>query len=227
MNQLILPYQKNTKQTFSNFIRSNKLEDQIINNIKEIFFSSNNQLYLWSNTSCGKSHILYSACNYFGNESKKCVYLPLKELGSYGPDILLGFEQYDLICIDDIDYVFGKSNWELAIFNLINKILDNSHKIIYTSSKSLLEKNISLQDLHSRLSWGLVFKLSSYNDDTKIKILKKIIQENEYNISDDVCSHLLKKETRDLSSLVKHLHKIGLYSLSINKRVSVRQLSEI
>ena len=69
MNQLILPYQKNTKQTFSNFIRSNKLEDQIINNIKEIFFSSNNQLYLWSNTSCGKSHILYSACNYFGNES--------------------------------------------------------------------------------------------------------------------------------------------------------------
>ena len=90
-----------------------------------------------------------------------------------------------------------------------------------------MEKNISLQDLHSRLSWGLVFKLSSYNDDTKIKILKKIIQENEYNISDDVCSHLLKKETRDLSSLVKYLHKIGLYSLSINKRVSVRQLSEI
>ncbi len=227
MNQLILPYQKNTKQTFSNFIRSNKLEDQIINDIKQLFFNSNSQLYLWSYASCGKSHILYSACNYFSNENKKCVYLPFKELYSYGPDILHGFEQYDLVCIDDIDYVFGKCKWELGLFNLINKILDNSNKVIYTSSKSLREKKISLQDLHSRLSWGLVFKLSSYSDDTKIKILKKIILENEYNISEDVCGHLLKKETRDLTSLVTLIHKIGLYSLSINKKVSVRQLSEI
>jgi len=227
MNQLILPYQKNTKQTFSNFIKSNILEDQIVNSIKQIFLSTNNQLYLWSNTSCCKSHLLYSACNYFRNENKKCVYIPLKKLSSFGPDVLLGFEQYDLICIDDVDYIFGKSKWELALFNLINKILDNSHKIIYTSSKSLLEKKISLQDLHSRLSWGLVFKLSSYNDEIKIEILKKIILENEYNISYDVCSHLLKKETRDLSSLVELIHKIGLHSLSINKKVSIRQLSEI
>ena len=68
---------------------------------------------------------------------------------------------------------------EKSFFFLLNKVLDNSNKIIYTSSSNLKNTNIKLKDLHSRLSWGLLFKINSENDSIKKKVLKKIIFEKE------------------------------------------------
>jgi len=225
MNQLILPYQKNVKKTFNSFYYENKNNNQIIENIKNIYNNSNNQIYICGERSFGKSHILYAACNYFKN--KKCVYLPLKDYNLFSPDILEGFENYDLICIDDIDYIYSNDEWEYSFFVIINKILENSTKIIYTSSTSLKSNKIKLKDLQSRLSWGLVFMINNPNDIIKEKILNKTIIENEYNISSDICSYLMKREDRDLASLLEVIHKIGNYSLSTNKKINVKNLGVV
>jgi len=60
---------------FKNF-EQNK-NSLIIENIQEIFKNKENQIYIYGKKSLGKTHLLYSACNYFDN--KKCVYLPLSE----------------------------------------------------------------------------------------------------------------------------------------------------
>ena len=132
-----------------------------------------------------------------------------------------------MICIDDIDIIFGIEEWEHSFFILVNKILESSKKIIYTSSSSLLSRNIDLKDLHSRLSWGLVFKINNADDIIKEKILQKIILEKEYNISFNVCKYLLQREERNLSSLVNIIHKAGLYSFSTQKKVSTRDINDI
>jgi len=223
MNQLILPYQKNVKNTFSSFFYEDKKNKQIIENVKNIYNNNNNnQIFICGEKSFGKSHILYSACNYF--EDKRCVYIPLKDHNLFSPDILEGFENYDLICIDDIDHIYNYDEWEYSFFVVINKILEKSKKIIYTSSTALNLSKINLKDLHSRLSWGLVFTISSPNDIIKEKILNKTIIENEYNISSDICSYIMKREDRDLSSLLEIIHKIGKYSLSTNKKINVKNL---
>ena len=60
-------------------------------------------------------------------EMDEKVKIPSKEIK--GPkvgvvdDILNSFVDYDLICIDDIDEIFGINNWEYSFFVLINKIL--------------------------------------------------------------------------------------------------------
>ena len=126
MNQLILPYQKNVKKKFDSFFCDNEKNDQIIEIIKNIFDNKNNQIYIWADKSFGKSHLLYAACNYFGEKNKKCVYLPLTDNKKFKPDILDGFENYDLVCIDDIDLIFQKKDWEFNFFVLINKILDKT-----------------------------------------------------------------------------------------------------
>ena len=105
--------------------------------------------------------------------------------------------------------------------------VDLSKKIIYTSSSSLALNKINLKDLHSRLSWGLVYRINNSDDCIKEKILNKIIHERDYNISLDVCSYLLNRKDRDLVSLIEIIHKIGYYSLSTNKKVSIKSLSDI
>ena len=224
MNQLILPYQKNIKKKFDSFFCDNEKNDQIVVNIKNIFDSQNNQIYIWGDKSFGKSHLLYAACNYFGEKNKKCVYLPLSENKKFEPDILDGFDNYDLVCIDNIDLIFQKEDWEYSFFVLINKILDKSKKIIFTSSSSLALNNINLKDFHSRLSSSLIFMINSPNDTTKENILKRVILEKEYNINVDICEYLLKRKDRDIDSLLKIIYKIGNYSLSTNKKIGKNNL---
>ena len=225
MNQLILPYQKNIKKKFDSFFCDNEKNDQIVENIKNIFDNQNNQIYIWGDKSFGKSHLLYAACNYFGEKNKKCVYLPLSENKKFEPDILDGFDNYDLVCIDNIDLIFQKEDWEYSFFVLINKILDKSKKIIFTSSSSLALNNINLKDFHSRLSSSLIFMINSPNDTTKENILKRVILEKEYNINVDICEYLLKRKDRDIDSLLKIIDKIGNYSLSTNKKIGKNNLS--
>jgi len=225
MNQLILPYQKNIKKKFDSFFCDNEKNDQIVENIKNIFDSQNNQIYIWGDKSFGKSHLLYAACNYFSEKNKKCVYLPLSENKKFEPDILDGFDNYDLVCIDNIDLIFQKEDWEYSFFVLINKILDKSKKIIFTSSSSLALNNINLKDFHSRLSSSLIFMINSPNDTTKENILKRVILEKEYNINVDICEYLLKRKDRDIDSLLKIIDKIGNYSLSTNKKIGKNNLS--
>lgn len=227
MNQLILPYQQNIKQTFENYYSNNDSNTQISEDIKNIFSNKNNQIYIWGEKFTGKSHLLYSANNHFSSIEKKCIYLPMKDYKLFDPEIINNFCDYDLICIDDIDFIFGIKDWEYSFFKMINKALDNSKKIIYTSSSSLVENKINLKDLHSRLSWGLVYRINNPDDHIKEKILNKIIHEKEYNISLDVCRYLLNRKDRDLVSLIKIIHKVGYYSLSTNKKISIKSLSSI
>ena len=227
MNQLILSYQKNIKQTFENYYSDSDLNTQISEGIKNIFSNKNNQIYIWGGKFTGKSHLLYSANNHFSSIEKKCIYLPMKDYSLFDPDIINNFCDYDLICIDDIDCIFGIKDWEYSFFKMINKALDNSKKIIYTSSSSLVLNKINLKDLHSRLSWGLVYRINNPGDHLKEKILNKIIHEKEYNISLDVCRYLLNRKDRDLVSLIKIIHKVGYQSLSTKKKISIKSLSSI
>lgn len=227
MSQLIIPYQKNTKQTFDSYYSNDPSNENIIECIKSIFASKNSQIFIWGENCSGKSHILYSTCNYFSKDDKKCVYLPLKDYKSFNEDIISSFDEYDLICIDDIDYIFGLKEWEYSFFNLVNRVINKSKKIIYTSSSSPNSKNIKLLDLQSRLSWGLVFKINNADDFIKEKILKKIIIEKEYNISLKICSYLLKREERSMLPLIDIIHKVGHHSFATNKKVNIKDLRAI
>ncbi len=158
MNQLILKYQKNVKQTFNNYYSENPENELILDSVKKIFENQNNQIFIWGNECSGKSHILYSACNYFDEVKIRCVYLPMKNFIKFNKDILVGVDEYDLICIDDIDLIFGIEEWEKSFFFLINKIIDNSKKIIYTSSMNNTSKNINLQRFAIQIKMGIKFK---------------------------------------------------------------------
>ena len=225
MNQLIIPYQKNIKKNFENFFSNSNKNNLIIKNIKEIFSGKHCQIYLEGEKYFGKSHILHSACNFF--DDKKCIYIPLKEENSFKPDILDGFENYDLICIDDINYIFGKDDWEFKIFVLINKVLENSKKIIFSSTIKPEKDIVNLQDLQSRLSWSLLLNIEEPTDKIKIEILKKTILEYEYNIVPESCNYLMKNRDRSIKSLLDDIHKIGSYSLSTNKKITLKNLRSV
>ena len=90
------------------------------------------------------------------------------------------------------------------------------------------DKNIvKLQDLQSRLSWALILDIAEPNEKAKINIMKKTILEHEYNIVPESCDYLMKNRNRSIKSLLNDIHKVGFYSLSTNKKVTLKNLRAI
>lgn len=50
-------------------------------------------------------------------------YVPLDKRAYFVPEVLDGMEQLALVCIDNIECIAGDEEWEMAIFNLYNRIL--------------------------------------------------------------------------------------------------------
>ena len=56
-------------------------------------------------------------------EGEAVGYVPLDKRAYFVPEVLDGMEQLALVCIDNIECIAGDEEWEMAIFNLYNRIL--------------------------------------------------------------------------------------------------------
>src|SRR4029453_1000884 len=68
--------------------------------------------------SVGKTHVLQAMCARAHANSQTAAYLPLAEVAQLGGEILSGYGQFSLVCLDDAEAVAGNPDWERALFRL-------------------------------------------------------------------------------------------------------------
>ncbi len=178
-------------------------------------------LYLWGNSSCGKSHLLQAACEKAASNGQSVAYLPMEILINNSHEILEGLENQHLICIDDLHHVNGNQEWQTALFHLYNRIQENQHCLIMSSNESPINTNIELADLKSRLSWGLTNYLEELNDQEKVILLKQKAKQRAFELTDEVAEFLLSRVDRNLNHLLSLLEKIDQHSLSQKRKITI------
>ena len=62
----------------------------------------------------GKTHLLQAVCVQ-ASETVQAAYYPMRELASLGTGVLEDLPQLDCLCIDDVDAITGKREWERAL----------------------------------------------------------------------------------------------------------------
>lgn len=93
-------------------------------------------IYLWGHDGVGRSHLLQAACLRFEQFEERTIYLPMADLVQYGPEIFDDLEQCELVCIDDLDVLVGKREWEEGLFHLFNRLRDTGRRLLLAASKS-------------------------------------------------------------------------------------------
>ena len=82
-------------------------------------------------------------------------YVPLDKRAYFVPEVLDGMEQLALVCIDNIECIAGDEEWEMAIFNLYNRITETGRtRLFITGDRPPRQLNLRLPDLASRTDWG-------------------------------------------------------------------------
>lgn len=184
-------------------------------------------IYLWGSEGVGRSHLLQAACLRFEQRGEAVVYLPLAEVADYGPELLDNLEQCELVCLDELEAVAGRPEWEEALFHLFNRLRDSGRRLLIAAAAAPRELPIGLADLQSRLTLALVFQLHALSDEDKLRALQLRASRRGLHLTDEVGRFILNRGERSMSALFELLERLDQASLQAQRKLTIPFLKEV
>jgi DnaA family protein len=185
-------------------------------------------IYLWGPSGSGLSHLLQAGCHYAQQCGLAIQYLPLLELARYTPDELFAeLESLDYLALDDLQAVAGKPDWELALFRLYNILREKNKRLLIASQINSRELPLHLEDLRSRLQWGLTYHLEPLSDDEKRHALQARARARGLELGDELAHYLLQRLPRDTHELFRQLHHLDCASLAEQRKLTIPFVKKI
>ncbi|GAB4360312.1 MAG: DnaA inactivator Hda [Immundisolibacter sp.] len=176
-------------------------------------------LYLWGPPASGKTHLLTAALKTASDHGLRAAYLPLRALEPTGvAEAVSAFEQFDLVCVDDLDAVAGDPVGELALFHLFDRLRSGGGRIISSGHASSGGLGLCRPELTSRLGWGVSCRLDPLPDEHKRTLLLRRAAEQGLQLNDTVVDYLLQRYSRDLHALLTILQQLDRATLAAQRR---------
>ncbi|MFZ2593852.1 MAG: chromosomal replication initiator protein DnaA [Minisyncoccia bacterium] len=149
-----------------------------------------NPLFIYGSTGHGKTHLIQSVGNQFKKTypSKKILYVTSEQFAvDYYNAVRSGranqfkekYRQYDVLIMDDVQFIADKERTQEELFHLFNYLFDNNKQIIFSSDKHPQALNGLEDRLRGRLGAGLTAEIPEPDTDSRISIIKeKLVQQN-------------------------------------------------
>jgi DnaA-homolog protein len=226
IKQLPLQFEFRVNQTFSEFFPGANRE--IISHLQNSVAGNGElQIFLWGKTGLGKTHLLQACCHLAQSLNRSSFYLDLASTHLPDADILNGLDSFDLVCLDNVESIAGKSDWEMAFFHFFNQHRDSEHTLIVSAACQPNEIAVHLPDLKTRLNWGLTLKIQPLADNDRITALIFKANQMGFEISPQVGLFLLTHYNRDLFALWQLLEQLDKASLAAKRKLTIPFLKEV
>ena len=220
------------KQNFGNFVlgKSN-IQAQVAaltcaNNLGIVY----NPLFIYGNSGLGKTHLL----NAIGNQVLSSF--PNKKIGFISgigfiealnkarkADVVDKFKEtfydLDLLLVDDIQFIAGKSWTQEVFFTIFNTLVNNRRQVCITADRTPDDINGMEERIISRFNQGLNVNIESPEYETSIKILEMKIANNlsiTEKVDDEVLSYIATNFSQDVRSLEGAINRLLFYYINFN-----------
>lgn len=185
-------------------------------------------VYLCGSRGVGCSHLLQASCHAAHQNGFRSVYLPLDQLVTTAScEVLSGLESFDLVCLDDVHRVAANNNWEEAVFHLYNQIRDNDGRMVVAAKDLPRNLGLSLPDLESRLSWGVLYQVQPLCDQNKMHVLIARASDRGIRLSEDVAKYIMTHCPRHMTTLFAALDALDKASLAAQRRLTIPFVKEV
>jgi DnaA family protein len=132
-----------------------------------------------------------------------------------------GYGDCDVLAIDNLDAVAGNRAWEAFFYRAINRCRDGDYRVVFSLGKKPGAIAFDLEDLRSRLQWGLMLQLPQHGDDEIREILSRRAALLGFELGSDVISYLMSRYSRDLCAQMEILRLLDGASLSAQRRITI------
>ncbi len=132
-------------------------------------------------------------------------------------DFIHFYQLIDVLIIDDVQFLSGKSGTQDVFFHIFNHLHQNGKQVILTSDKAPVDMQDIEQRLLSRFKWGLSAELHQPDFETRISILKNILFRDGVEMPEEIIEYVaknIKSNVRELEGAIISL----IAQSSFNKR---------
>ncbi len=217
-----LPLNINLIQThdFASFVTG---DNAVVTAFLQNDFMQRNEsfVYLWGPEGAGKTHLCEAVCQLKHAIGHSSFYLDLSDYQNLSHEVLQGLEKYQLVCLDNIQTVKDSNRWQEALFYFFNRAREQRCCLLVTGLCPPKVLPFKLQDLKSRLSWGLILHLNPLEDADKISMLQKRAENKGIKLTQEVCLYILNHFSRSTHELIQLLERLDKASLIEKRKVTI------
>jgi len=226
--------------TFDKFIvgPSNELAFASAKRLSQLEKFEFNPLYLYGGVGLGKTHLMHSIAWQIkkNNPESKVLYLSAERfmfqfIKSLRQKDTMSFKQkfrsVDVLILDDIQFMIGKSSTQEEFFHTFNSLLDLNRKVIISCDRAPSDLDGFDERIKSRFSGGLVADILPASFDLRYEILKKKSEEllarskSNLCLDDDILIFLAKTIVTNVRELEGALNKVFTFSNILGKKIDV------
>ena len=140
-------------------------------------------------------------------------------------DFIHFYQLIDVLIIDDVQFLSGKSGTQDVFFHIFNHLHQNGKQVILTSDKAPVDMQDIEQRLLSRFKWGLSAELQTPDYETRVSILKNKLYRDGVEMPNDIIDHVAKNIKTNIRELEGAIISLIAQS-SFNKREVTLELAQ-
>jgi chromosomal replication initiator protein len=202
-----------------------------------------NPLFIYGDTGRGKTHLIQAIGNQYKKlyPNRKVFYLTSEKFAvDYSDSIQSGsanrfkekYRQYDLLIMDDVQFLSKKEKTEEELFHLFNNLYDNNKQIIFSSDRPPAAIPDIADRLKGRMSSGMTIDIGEPDPESRMTIVRKKMAQNGVILSDEVVEYIatsvsgsIRELEGVLNSVVCHTQVKGIPPDIAEVRQSLRSFS--
>lgn len=177
-------------------------------------------LYLYGPSGSGKTHLLRSIAG------SNLPYISLREPVS--PELLMStFCAADRLVVDDLQSMPDDPDLRRALWQLFNEFHTSGRTIAMAGDTPPRDLGNMDDHLTSRLLWGLVARLDTSDDSSRRMIIKKVADDHQIRIPDEVVDYILATTHREVGALITCFNQLYRFSMSEKRRITLPLAREV
>ncbi len=219
--------------TFDNFVigNSNRFAHAAAVAASEAPGQKYTPLFIYGGSGLGKTHLLrgfgHNVNSLFPNKS--CLFITTEEYltqfvaaisSNSVPAFAAKMRRLDVLLIDDIQFIAGKSGLQEELFHTLNTLYDLGSQVVLSCDS----KPDGIQDLEERLrtrfSQGLVVDVQPPDIETRMAILNSLAERIGFWLPSDVCELIANRVSDNVRSLEGALRQVYARSNLFNDPIT-------
>ena len=142
-------------------------------------------------------------------------------------DFIHFYQIIDVLIIDDVQFLSGKSGTQDVFFHIFNHLHQNGKQVILTSDKAPVDMQDIEQRLLSRFKWGLSAELQKPDFETRVSIVKNKLYRDGVEMSDEVIDYIAKNIKTNVRELEGAIISLIAQSSFNKKEITIGLAKEI
>ena len=178
-----------------------------------------NPLFVYGDTGRGKTHLIQAIGNHFKKQypGRKVFYLTSEKFAvDYTDSVQEGtanrfkdkYRQYDLLIMDDVQFLSKKEKTQEELFHLFNTLHDTNKQIIFSSDRAPVAIPDIAERLKGRLASGMAVDIGEPDTESRMAIVQKKSAQHGVMLSDEVIEYVattMSGSIRELEGMVNNI----------------------